>query len=146
MMNETHPYESKYPPEFLPFWNGLREGRIGFPKCTRCGQINWYPMERCSQCLGEEFERHNVSGKGRLYSWTIVRRAFSPKQAGMVPYVVGLVEFEEVPGTRLITNIIACDFEDLSIDMEVEPVFSFDEDLPMVRFRPTGPVRKAVSE
>lgn len=128
-----------FPPEFDAFWQGLSENRLCFPKCARCGRVNWYPMERCTQCLGSDFDMQEISGLGRLYSWTIVRRAFSPKQAAWIPYVVGLVEFDEVPGSRLITNIIDCGFDKLAIDMPVEPVFDPGEDPPMVRFRPVRP-------
>jgi uncharacterized OB-fold protein len=137
-MNTTlKPSEAKYPAEFRQFWNGLREGKISFPQCTECGHTHWYPMKLCPHCLGGDFAWHSVSGTGTLYSWTVVRRAFSAEQAGSVPYVVGLVAFEEVPGTRLITNIIGCDIEELTIDMVVEPVFSDDATAPpTVRFRP----------
>jgi uncharacterized protein len=137
-MNTTlKPSEAGYPAEFRPFWSGLRERRISFPQCTACGRTHWYPMKLCPHCLGENFTWQSVSGAGTLYSWTVVRRAFSAEQAGRIPYVVGLVAFEEVPGTRLITNIVDCDIEELAIDMKVDPVFSVDATAPpTVCFRP----------
>jgi uncharacterized OB-fold protein len=137
MTADPRPSEAAYPAEFHPFWEGLRAGRISFPKCRSCGRTHWYPMKRCPHCLATEFDWLPVSGRGRLHSWTVVRRAFSADQADKVPYVVGLVEFDEVPGTRLITNIVGTDPQALAVDMPLEPVFADDGTAPpTVRFRP----------
>lgn len=49
-----------------------------------------------------------MSGKGRLYSWTVVHRAVDPSWASIAPFVSGIVELDEqdgllVPG--LVTDI-----------------------------------------
>lgn len=138
-VSEIRESEAKYPDEFTPFWNGLRAGHISFPRCSACGKTHWYPMSLCPHCLGGSFEWPSVSGRGNLHSWTVVRRAFSPEWNDRLPYIVGLVEFAEVPGTRLISNIIDCDIGDLSVNMELDPVFSDDGvSPPTVRFRPSG--------
>jgi uncharacterized OB-fold protein len=121
--------------EFRPFFEGLRSKQIRFPKCCRCHRVHWYPMKLCPHCLGAEFEWPAISGAGRLYSWTVVRRPFSADYAEKVPYIVGLVSFDEVPGTRLISNIIECRPEELTVDAPLTPAFDDGGDgPPTVRF------------
>jgi uncharacterized OB-fold protein len=113
--------DASFPEEFAGFWNGLREGRIRFPRCRACGRTHWYPMQRCPFCYSVDLEWHAVSGAATLYTWTVVRRTFAPDFPA--PYIVGLVEFPEVPGTRLITNIVDVDPASLDFGMPLEPVF-----------------------
>lgn len=126
-----------FQPEFQPHFDDLRAGRISFPHCQSCGTVNWYPMVLCRQCQSDQFAWREVAGKARLWSWTVVRRPFSPQWEGRTPYVVGLVEFDELPGTRLITNVVDCIAEELEVDAEVEPVFERGGDgSALVHFRP----------
>jgi len=60
-----------------------------------------------------------VSGKGRVYSWTIVTRPVHP--AFEVPYAVVIVELDE--RVRLVSNIVDCKPEDVYIGMPVEVTF-----------------------
>jgi hypothetical protein len=36
-----------------------------------------------------------------------------------VPYVIAIVELEEQPGLRLMTNIVDCPLEEVAVDMAV---------------------------
>jgi uncharacterized OB-fold protein len=76
-----------------------------------------------------------ASGRGRLYSWIVVRHPIPTEiYAGEVPYVVALVDLEE--GVRIATNI-TCVPEDLTGEMPVEVVFDdVAPELTLPRFRP----------
>jgi uncharacterized OB-fold protein len=69
-------------------------------KCTRCGKIHLPPRPLCDECYGQEFEWVEVSGKGRLLTYTIIH--ISPPQfQALVPYAVGIVELSDrlkIPG------------------------------------------------
>lgn len=108
--------------EFLPFWEGLRAGRISFPRCEDCGRFHWYPMKRCPHCSGERIAWAVVRGEGVLYSFTIVRYAFSPEYRDKLPYVVALVEFPDAPGVRLITQLVDVPHEAIRIGMKLKPM------------------------
>lgn len=126
-----------HPPRYRPFWEHLAAGEIAFPHCTACGAAHWYPMTRCPHCLAQTFDWTPVDGRGRLYAWTVVRRPFSPEFADRLPYIVGLVEFAETPGIRLITTIVDSAPDRLTIDAPVAPVVVNDaQTLPTVNFRP----------
>ena len=133
--------EAEFPPEFAGFWSSLRSNKLSFPRCLACGRFHWYPMKRCPHCFSDRLAWVAVSGQPTLYSWTVVRRAFSPAFKDAVPYVVGLIEFPGAPGVRLITDIVEADPSALVIGMAMTPVFDRQsERMPMVFFRPAPPV------
>ena len=128
---------SEYPKGFAGFWDSLRARKISFPCCQSCGEVHWYPMALCPHCYSDKLGWRAIAGEGSLYSWTTVLRTMSPDMPA--PYTVALVEFAEVPGVRLISNVIEVAPEKLSFGMRLEPVFVVEaEEMPLVRFRPSS--------
>ena len=131
--------EASLPPEFHGFFAGLSERRIAFPRCRACDRSHWYPMKRCPHCYGSDIGWEPVAGEARLQTWTTVMRAFSATFADDVPYVVGLVEFPELPGIRLIARIVGAHDAELVFDLPLAPVFAEGADRrPSVAFQPAG--------
>lgn len=127
----------RYPAGFAGFWDSLRQGKISFPQCQDCGEVHWYPMSRCPHCYSEKLGWRVIAGEGTLYSWTTVLRTMSPEKPA--PYTVGLVEFDEVPGVRLITNLIDAAPETLEFGMRLAPAFIIEAyAMPLVHFRPAA--------
>lgn len=124
------------PAEFRPFWQSLSEGRISFPYCDSCARFHWYPLKRCPGCADPAYRWQPVNGPGRLFSWTVIRRAFAEEYASEVPYVVGLVEFDDAPGVRLLTGLEDTPLETLTIGMPVRPVIDNRSDPPRLAYRP----------
>ena len=76
-----------------------------------------------------------ASGRGSVKTFTIVRRAVSQAYAAEVPYVVALVDLEE--GPTMMSNIVGCGVEEVSIGMPVEVVFEdWAEGVSIPKFRP----------
>ena len=76
-----------------------------------------------------------TDGRGRLYSWIVVRHPI-PRDiyGGDVPYVVALVDLDE--GVRMSTNMV-CAPEDLTANMRVEVMFDdVSSELTLPKFRP----------
>src|SRR5215831_18879510 len=97
------------PKEFQPFFNSLSSGKLSFPSCHACGRFQWYPMDTCKFCGSRDISWKPISGRARLFSWTIVRYRFGRSVSQKLPYTVALVEFDEAPGVRLITNLVDID-------------------------------------
>jgi uncharacterized protein len=114
--------------ETQPFWTAAREGRFLVPTCTACGKTHWYPRAICPFCASEKIEWRDGSGKGTVYTFTVMRRAKEP-------YVIAYVTLAE--GPTMMTNIVDCDFDALRIGQSVAVVFKETENGPPVpMFRP----------
>jgi uncharacterized OB-fold protein len=66
-----------------------------------------------------------------------VHRAPDPAFRAELPYVVAIIALDE--GPHLLSNIIGCSPEAVSIDMPVEAVFqTLADDIGTVKFKPIG--------
>jgi uncharacterized protein len=110
------------------FWNAAREGRFVVPTCGACGKAHWYPRAICPFCGSDKIEWRNASGRGTIYTFSVMRRAKEP-------YAIAYVMLAE--GPTMMTNIVDCDFDKLSIGQAVNVVFKDTEGGPPVpMFRP----------
>jgi uncharacterized OB-fold protein len=76
-----------------------------------------------------------VSGRGRLHSFTIVYQPANAAFREDAPHVYAVVQLDE--GPRLVSNVVQCDPEAVSVDMPLVAVF--DEVTPewtLVKFKP----------
>jgi uncharacterized OB-fold protein len=87
-----------------PFWEATADGRLLVQHCGNCDRNQLYPRLWCRYCHSDNLDWQEASGRGQIYSVTMVRRAPSPAFADAVPYVVALVELEE--GPRVMANIL----------------------------------------
>jgi hypothetical protein len=101
-----------------PFWAAASERRLRIQCCTACGRYIYYPRVLCPHCHAADPVWTDVSGRGRIYSFTVARRPAAPEFQDRVPYVVALVDLEE--GARMLTNIVGCAPEDVRIGRKVE--------------------------
>jgi uncharacterized OB-fold protein len=125
------------------YWDAAKRHELVLPRCTHCGRIFWYPREQCPNptCfsdarLGKDIGWTKASGKGRLYSYTIVHEAAAGFE-GDAPYILCLVELQEGQGLRVMSNLVDCAVEDIKIDMPVEA--TYDDVTPewtLVKFKP----------
>ena len=127
------------------FWAGAARGELLIPRCDACAAYTWYPREHCGTCRGDEFTWTVMSGRGRLFSWAVVTRAFLPQFASNVPFVSALVALDEDPVVRLVTEIVDCEAGDLRFDMPVRVVYrplefaDIDRRVMAPKFAPAGP-------
>ena len=123
-------------PELAPFWEGTRAGEIRIPRCGSCGKLVWYPQLTCSRCGGRDMSWTRVSGRGRLFTWVRVHRAFLPGFERRVPFTSALIEIEEDRAVRLATLLDDASIEKPSIGMPVEAFFEATPDaIVLPRFR-----------
>lgn len=101
--------------------------RLAGQKCGKCGKINFPPKAVCKYCLtGTEFENIRLSGRGTVYSYTVIAGGgappeFSEEARCKGSYPVAVVELEE--GPRIIAQLINPPEEGITIGMKVEAVF-----------------------
>jgi uncharacterized OB-fold protein len=109
-------------PATAPFYAGAAAGELRMPRCPQCGEFVWYPEPACPRD-GTTAEWIAVSGRGTLFSWAVVQRAFLPAFADKVPFVTALVAIEEDAHVRIPTLIVDADPASLVADSAVEAVF-----------------------
>lgn len=108
-------------PSTQPFWDACAQGRLLLQRCGDCGHLQFYPRLLCAACGSRTLEWAEVSGRGRVKTFTIIRRAVSAAFEPDAPYVVALVELEE--GPTLMSNIVGCDPADVAIGQPVRVTF-----------------------
>jgi uncharacterized OB-fold protein len=102
---------------------GAARGELRMPRCDACGRYVWYPETPCRHCGGAHLTWTTMSGRGALFSWSIVHFPWIPQFASLVPLVTGLVALAEDPGVRLVTRIVDAAPAELRCDQPVTAVF-----------------------
>ncbi|WP_033288106.1 Zn-ribbon domain-containing OB-fold protein [Amycolatopsis jejuensis] len=129
----AHPVSN---PDTEEFWKAAAEGRFLGRRCGDCGSAIWYPRPICPFCHSTNTRWEEFSGRGVVYSYSIVRRA-GGEWKNVVPYVLAYVELEE--GPRVMTNIVDCAVEEVGIGDAVEVVFDdTGNGAALPRFRPAN--------
>lgn len=116
------------------YWDAARRHELVLQQCLDCQRFRFYPRSVCPHCLSDRFEWRAASGRGQIYSFTVIHRAPAPAFRDRVPYVLALIELEE--GVRMMTNIVGCDPEEVSIGEAVEVTFDdVTDEVTLPKFR-----------
>jgi uncharacterized OB-fold protein len=119
------------------FWDGVAREELWILRCQSCGHYIHLPKPMCRFCQSQELSPEHVSGRAKLYSWTVAMQAFHPYFAERIPYTIATVELVEQPRLMFVTNIVDCAEESLRDQMELEVVFpEVAEGLKLPLFRP----------
>jgi uncharacterized protein len=94
------------------FWEAARDHRLAIQHCVSCGGLRHPPMPACPTCQSLQWDTVVASGRGTLFSFTVIHRAPEPF---VVPFVVGVIALEE--GTRLVAELVDVAPDDVSIGM-----------------------------
>ncbi len=117
------------------YWKALGEGRIELPRCVECARLVFYPRPFCPACHSDHLAWEEISGAGRVYTFSVVHRATHPWFMDKTPYVYAVVELQA--GVRLPTTVVECEPSAVRVGLRVEPVFeAADEGVTLLFFRP----------
>lgn len=103
------------------FWTGGSRGELRIQRCSDCQVWQHPPRARCPRCGSAQVEYPAVSGRGKIFTFTIIHHCYRPGVP--LPIVVALVELDEQPGLRITSNVTGCRPDQVSIDQAVEVVF-----------------------
>lgn len=95
-----------------PQWRSTA-GKLLIQRCDRCAEAFYYPRVVCPFCLSASVSWLECSGRGTVYSYSVVRRG--------EPYAIALVTLEE--GPNVMTTIVDCSIDDIRIGQAVSVVF-----------------------
>jgi len=106
-----------------PFWEAQRNRELRLQRCSECGVFRFPVTPMCPECRSFDFEWTLCSGRGTVYSYTVVRHQTHP--AFPVPYTMALVELAE--GPRLVAQLRGAPESGVSVGA---PVYVDWEDVP----------------
>jgi uncharacterized OB-fold protein len=89
-------------------------------------------MPSCPYCAARECSVQTTSGKGSVYSWIVVHRAFDPAFASEVPYTLASIDLAE--GGRVVARLEGAAAP--RFGMQVQAVFLDHPEWTELRFQP----------
>ena len=98
------------------WWDALDRGELMIQKCKSCGVLRHPPRPMCHECRSLEWEESPARGTGSVHSFVIMHHP--PIPGYDFPIACALIDLDE--GTRLVANIVDCEFDDIHIGMKVE--------------------------
>jgi uncharacterized OB-fold protein len=114
--------------EIQPFYDAAAQGRLLVKRCAACGERHHYPRAICPFCFSDRTEWTEASGRGTIYSYSVMRRV-------PVPFALAYVTLDE--GPTMMTNIVDCDLDTIRIGQKVKVVFKpTDGGPPVPMFTP----------
>lgn len=97
-----------------------RRYRLVGSKCLKCGRLFVGLRKVCPQCGSKELKDVELSRKGKIYSYTIIRVPPMEREK-YGPYIIAIVELDD--GCKLTAEIVDCSPEEIDIGTEVEATF-----------------------
>ena len=122
------------------FWEGTAAEELRVQVCGACGHRQLPGGPCCRECLSDDLSWDRASGRGAVFSFTVVHKALHPAFAAQVPYVLADIQLEE--GPILTSNVTGVAPQGVSIGMAVEVWFdepdrdAFGTAFRLPKFRP----------
>jgi uncharacterized OB-fold protein len=115
------------------FWEGARAGRLRMQRCSGCEHIRFPIQSLCPQCLSGDFDWHDLSGDGEVFSTIVYQRAFHPAYRDDVPYNLVMVQLAE--GPRMFSNVVGVDPDSVRVGDRLRVVFeAVSDEISVPRF------------
>jgi len=92
-------------------------GHLTATRCKSCGRIYFPPLQRCLECYERDMEEIELSGNGKLYTYTVIRM---PVAHYKPPFALAWVELPE--GVRVFTQLKNWENTELQIGMDMKLV------------------------
>ncbi|MFV0296551.1 MAG: Zn-ribbon domain-containing OB-fold protein [Hyphomicrobiaceae bacterium] len=86
------------------WWDALSRDEVTMPTCALCDARFFPPQAHCPTCGSADWRCQQTDGVGRLYSWVVIHRAFSPEVADKVPYAIVAVDLDD--GGRIVGRFL----------------------------------------
>lgn len=120
-----------------PWWDAAAEGRFLLRHCNACDAPYWYPRPFCPDCWSTDVTWIEASGRGTVYTWSVVHQNDVDPFDAEVPYVVAMVDLAE--GPRVATRLVDVGPDEVAVGLEVTVVYRrFGGGRPIPVFTPRG--------
>jgi uncharacterized OB-fold protein len=117
-----------------PFWEAAEAQRLVVARCAACGRMRMPPTPFCPQCRSQVLEWQLLSGRGKVFTYTIVWRAILPEMQDSIPYAPAVIDLEGAPGCRLVSNVVDVPVNRIVVGMPVQVVWDQVNGVTVPRF------------
>lgn len=100
--------------------------RLEEPRCLSCGSINVPARMVCLECGQGEFQWEKLSGRGHVFTYTVIARGAAPSEfdeqqtmTGVI--LVAVIQVEE--GARVVAQLTDCEPSQVRVGAAVRAVF-----------------------
>ncbi len=106
-----------------PFWDAAKERRLIIQRCGSCGYYNHPPRRFCDACLAQDLHFEPVSGRGIVYTFTVMHQRDVTGFEQDAPFITIVVELAEQPQLLMVSNLPMADRARVRIGAAVEVDF-----------------------
>ncbi|MGH3250040.1 MAG: Zn-ribbon domain-containing OB-fold protein [Trebonia sp.] len=91
-----------------PYWAAAARHVLALARCARCGRFALPPGQACPDCgsVDPGYVYREVSGEGRVRSWTVIRHSFLPGFDVDLPFLLVDVELAAQRELRMIGRLL----------------------------------------
>ena len=136
MANRPQPHFPE--PHTEPFWAGAKVGELRYQTCDDCEKVVFYPRHHCPYCLSAHLSWNVSSGRGTVYSYSVVRQNRVPAFIELGAYSVAYIDLDE--GFRMMSTVVGVTdpTREISVGQRVMVEFEAQEEgeFPIPVFRP----------
>lgn len=119
------------------YWKAAAEGRLVIQYCDACETHVFPPRVMCPRCLSSgTLSWTDATGEGVVHAFSVVHRPPFQEFNDGAPYVVAMIELSE--GVRMMSNVVGCDPDKISVGMAVEVEFEQTTDGALPVFVPAS--------
>jgi uncharacterized OB-fold protein len=105
------------------FWDAAKEHRLVVQRCGSCGYYNHPPRPYCDACTAQEMRFEPVSGRGTVYSFTVMHQRDVAGFEEEAPFINIVVELAEQPRLLMVSNLALSERAKVKIGAAVEVYF-----------------------
>lgn len=133
-MTGNRPFPPRMTDTTSRFWMALQRGEFLMTQCAHCCRVSFPPKQFCPNCWSRDITWRHASGRGRLYSHTMIH--FTPALfRAEAPLRVSIVDLEE--GVRVAVRLLCdgpprLDEEIVLVALEYDDGFLFGARQPAV--------------
>jgi uncharacterized OB-fold protein len=87
------------------FWDAAKERRLAIQRCGSCGYYNHPPRRFCDACLAQDLRFEPASGRGVVYTFTVMHQRDVAGFEEDAPFINVVVELIEQPQLLMVSNL-----------------------------------------
>lgn len=121
------------------YGEGCNRRHLRIQLCKNCGQFRHPPSRTCPNCRSTAREWVQSNGEGVISGFTWVSHPPHAALRDFTPSNVIMVELNDAPRGRIMSNLVDAGDEEIRIGMPVSIVWEhMGDDVLLPRFRPRG--------